>query len=302
MMRFALLTFLAAVTAAQEEEMPEPNYKPKDGTGLGTEKSPLTVILLDTYEDVDTFDPPDMNSNANGRMWVDFYSKANKDDEVELHADIYLEKLMDTIDKDRIEFGIAISAAESGEVADVVYAKYQQGAFWYHSNDDREFLVGEDLGGTRMADVSMLARNWRQDFEVWDGYVDSLSDDITSSDRDDTGPANWEDDLQLNFKNFDDSFFNTFKVHVVRKFDTGDSQDIPLAVDQANKLFIRGYHIYDPYDLDEDEETVTTKAREVTIEYTKPAPPETEEIVNDSAINSVVFSSVLAGLTLAYLN
>ena len=124
-MRFALLTFLAAVTAAQEEEMPEPNYKPKDGTGLGTEKSPLTVILLDTYEDVDTFDPPDMNSNANGRMWVDFYSKANKDDEVELHADIYLEKLMDTIDKDRIEFGIAISAAESGEVADVVYAKYQ---------------------------------------------------------------------------------------------------------------------------------------------------------------------------------
>jgi len=148
----------------------------------------------------------------------------------------------------------------------------------------------------------MIARNWRQDYETWDSYVDSLSDDITRSNRDEAGPFNWEDDPQLGFKNFDDSFFNTFKVHVFRKFDTGDNQDIPLAVDQANKLFIRGYHIYDPWDLDEDTETVTTKAREITIEYTKPAPPETDIIVNDSAINSVVFSSVFAGLTLAYLN
>jgi len=125
-MRFALLTFLAAVTAAQEKEKLEINYRPVDGEGEGTEESPLTYILMGKEEDIETYEPADLTerymSYNLGEMWVDFYSKANKDDEVELHADIYLNKLMDILNKDKIQFGIAISAAESGEVADVVYA------------------------------------------------------------------------------------------------------------------------------------------------------------------------------------
>jgi len=110
----------------------------------------------------------------------------------------------------------------------------------------------------------------------------------------------------LCYKNFDDPFDNFYKVHVYRKFDTGDPRDIPLSVDQPNKLFIRAFHEYDPWEAEIFyAETVVSKPREITIEYTKPPPPpqpETDMIVNDSAFNSVVFSSVFAGLTLAYLN